>query len=93
MKLDEFDIIMLKENIDESLIKQLDINNLSKIINYLKQNNVYYYKDLLINAFDLFLLDSSIFIEKFNKLKHELGENFVDKLGDDFSLIEIMYKY
>lgn len=92
MEFDELDIKMLKENVDDESLALIDTLNVSKIIAYLKNNNVYYYKDLFITFFDLFLLDANVFEEKFENLKATLGPNYVDKLGDDFSLIELMYK-
>lgn len=87
----ENDIKILKENFDEDMIKELDMENVKTIIDYLLRNKVYYAKDLLLNSLDLFLLDSNIFIEKFENLKMKLGSNYVDKLGEDMSLIELMY--
>lgn len=87
----ENDIKILKENFDEDMIKELDMENVKIIIDYLLKNKVYYAKDLLLNSLDLFLLDSNIFIEKFENLKMKLGSNYVDKLGEDMSLIELMY--
>ena len=87
----ENDIKILKENFDEDMIKELDMENVKIIIGYLLRNKVYYAKDLLLNSLDLFLLDSNIFIEKFENLKMKLGSNYVDKLGEDMSLIELMY--
>lgn len=87
----ENDIKILKENFDEDMIKELDMENVKIIIDYLLRNKVYYAKDLLLNSLDLFLLDSNIFIEKFENLKIKLGSNYVDKLGEDMSLIELMY--
>ena len=87
----ENDIKTLKENFDEDMIKELDMENVKIIIDYLLRNKVYYAKDLLLNSLDLFLLDSNIFIEKFENLKMKLGSNYVDKLGEDMSLIELMY--
>ena len=87
----ENDIKILKENFDEDMIKKLDMENVKIIIDYLLRNKVYYAKDLLLNSLDLFLLDSNIFIEKFENLKMKLGSNYVDKLGEDMSLIELMY--
>lgn len=87
----ENDIKILKENFDEDMIKELDMENVKIIIDYLLRNKVYYAKDLLLNSLDLFLLDSNIFIEKFENLKMKLGANYVDKLGKDMSLIELMY--
>ena len=92
MNLDEIDIKILMENFDIDTIKQLDAKNVYYINKYLSDNGVYYAKDLLISSLDLFLLPSEVFIEKFEKLKEKLGSNFVDKLGEDASLIEIMYE-
>ena len=92
MNFDEFDIKILKENFDEEIISQLDIENTANILNYLNNNGVYYAKDLLLNLLDLFLLPSDEFIIKFEKLKTKLGPNYVDALGEDASLIESMYE-
>ena len=92
MILDDIDIKILKENFDEELINQIDSDNIAKIFNYLNNNGVYYAKDLLLNSLDLFLNPSDVFIKKFEHLKEVLGNDFVDKLGEDSSLIEIMYE-
>ena len=92
MILDDIDIKILKENFDEELISQIDSDNIAKIFNYLNNNGVYYAKDLLLNSLDLFLNPSDVFIKKFEHLKEVLGNDFVDKLGNDSSLIEIMYE-
>ncbi len=92
MILDDIDIKILKENFDEELISQIDSDNIAKIFNYLNNNGVYYAKDLLLNSLDLFLNPSDVFIKKFEHLKEVLGNEFVDKLGEDSSLIEIMYE-
>ena len=65
--------------------------NIANYKRYLQENNVYYAKDLLLSSLDLFLLPVEEFINKFEKLKTRLGTDFVDKLGEDSSLIEIMY--
>lgn len=92
MNLDEFDVKVLKENFDDETINQIGTQNVYKIFKYLKDNNVYYAKDLFISSLDLFLLPLDEFVEKFEKLKQRLGEEYVDKLGEDTSLIEIMYE-
>lgn len=92
MKFDEIDIKILKENFDEEMIEQINLENVSKILKYLNDNMVYYAKDLLLSSLDLFLLPVEQFIKKFGNLKNKLGPNFVEKLGEDVSLIEIMYE-
>ena len=92
MQLDNIDIKVLKENFDEEILSQLDEQNISKIYNYLINLGVYYAKDIFISQADLFLLDYDLFVEKFEKLKQKLGENYIDMLGEDCSLIDIMYE-
>ena len=92
MNLDDIDIKILKENFDMELIKKIDKNNVSYIYKYLMDNGIYYVKDLLLSSLDLFLLPYQQFINQFEKLKQKLGPDFVDKLGEDTSLIELMYK-
>ncbi len=89
---DEINIKILKENFAEDLIKQIDSENVYKILSYLNSNGVYYVKDLFLNSLDLFLYPCEVFIKKFEHLKEVLGNEFVDKLGEDASLIEIMYE-
>ena len=92
MIFDDIDIKILKENFDEDLIKQIDSKNINNIFEYLRDSDIYYYKDLFLNSLDLFLLPCDSFISKFEKLKNELGSDYIDKLAEDSSLIEIMYK-
>lgn len=92
MKFDEIDIKVLKENFDDELINKVNVDNVSNIFKYLNDNGVYYAKDLFLSSLDLFLLPKDEFIKKFEHLKEKLGNDFVDKLGEDCSLIEIMYE-
>lgn len=92
MNLDEIDIKVLRENFDDEMISKIDIENISKIFKYLDDNGIYYAKDILLSSLDLFLLPVDEFIIRFEKLKNKLGNDFIDKLGEDTSLIEIMYE-
>lgn len=92
MNIDEIDIKILKENFDDETIKEIDVENAAEINKYLLDNGVYYVKDLFLSSLDLFLLPKQEFIKRFEKLKRKLGDDFVDKLGEDSSLIEIMYE-
>lgn len=92
MKLDDLDLKILKENFDEETIYMLNSVNVAKILKYLNDNNIYYAKDLLLTSLDLFLLPYDKFINQFEKLKNKLGSEYIEKLGEDISLIEIMYE-
>mgnify|MGYP001854697100 CR=1 FL=1 len=41
---------------------------------------------------DLFLMNKDEFVKRFEKLKQKLSENYVDKLGEDLSLMDVMYE-
>ena len=92
MQWDNIDIKILKENFDDELLSQLDEQNISKIYNYLINDGVYYAKDIFISQADLFLLEYELFVKKFEKLKEKLGKNYIDMLGEDCSLIDLMYQ-
>ena len=92
MSLDEIDVKILKENFDENIISQIDFKNVSNIFKYLIDNGVYYAKDLFLTSLDLFLYSSDDFIKRFEILKKRLGKDYINKLGEDNSLIEIMYE-
>ena len=92
MQLDSIDIPVLKENFDDELIEQLDTENVSKIYNYLINDGIDYAKDIFISQADLFLLEYDLFVKKFEKLKNKLGVDYVNMLGEDCSLIDIMYE-
>lgn len=92
MILDDIDIKILRENFDDELISRIDSNNVLRILKYLDSNDIYYAKDLLLTSLDLFLLPCEEFIKRFEHLKTKLGSSFAEKLGNDASLIEIMYE-
>jgi len=92
MEINDIDIKILKENFDEDLIKQINVDNITKIFKYLIDNNVWYAKDLFLSSLDLFLLPYEDFIKQFEKLKSKLGKDYVERLGEDISLIQIMYE-
>ena len=92
MKFDEIDLKVLQENFDDEIIKNIDALNVAKIFKYLDEKGVYYAKDLFLSSLDLFLLPSEEFINKFEKLKKKIGDNYIDELGENSSLIEIMYE-
>ncbi len=92
MNIDEMDIKVLKENFDQETIRKVDSKNTAEIINYLLDNGVYFAKDVFLTYLDLLLLDKNEFIAKFENLKKRLGTDFVEKLEEDFSLMEIMYE-
>ena len=91
MNFDELDISILKENFNEETLNKIDMENVSNIFMYLNNNGIYYSKDLFITAFNLFLLPYEDFVKRFEYLKKQLGENYIELLSEDISLLDLMY--
>ena len=92
MQLDNIDIQNLNEMYDKDFINKFDINNINTIYNYLIDKGIYYAKDIFVENFELFLLDSNNFINKFDKLIEKLGPNYIEIIGEDSSVLEELYK-
>ncbi len=89
--LDETDIEDIKEMYDDYMIEQVNIENVNTIYDYLIKQGISYAKDIFISNMELFLLNSNEFIEKFERIKEEIGEDYANKIEEDFSLLEKMY--
>lgn len=91
MIFDDIDIKVLRENFDDETINGIDKANVARILEYLVNDGVYYAKDLFITFLDIFYMPFDDFVEKFEMLKKQIGDNYVDKLGEDMGLFEFMY--
>ena len=83
--------LTIEKNLDEQINSLEDFCKHERI-DFTPFKQLKSYKDLFLNSLDLFLYPSEIFIKKFEHLKDVLGIDYVDKLGEDSSLIEIMYE-
>ena len=92
MTFDDIDIKILRENYDDETINSIDKGNASKLLAYLINDGIYYAKDIFISSLELFNLSYDEFVKKFEKLKAKLGDNYIDLLGEDASLIDLMYE-
>ena len=74
---------------NEDFLSELDNDNVKRIVEYLKDNGVYYYSDIITNYLDLFILDYKEFINRFEKLKLE-HTHLIELLGCKMDLLESM---
>lgn len=82
------DINNLKETFDNDTLNKIDIDNLIRCYEYLKNEKVYFAKDIILEYIDIFLIDYFEFKIKFQKLKDDLGVNYIEKLEEDISILE-----
>ena len=73
---------------EPEVFQNIDMNNVDKIIEYLDSENVDYIDELLRDYLDLFLIDLDEFKTRFNKLKQTYGENVVDMIAEDLSILD-----
>ena len=73
---------------EKEVFKNLDMDNVNKIIEYLDNENVNYIDELLRDYLDLFLIQIDEFKMKFNKLKKIYGENIVEIIAEDLSILD-----
>ncbi len=88
MKLfDKEDIEQLNETYDEGFLNNIDFNNFTKIYQYLISNGIYFAKDLVLEYLNIFVIDYNEFKNIFEKMKNELGKNYIVKLEDDITIL------
>jgi len=92
MIFDDIDMKVINEMYNKDLIDGLNKDNVMEIYKYLIGKGIYYAKDLFIEYLDLFLIDSDVFINKFDKIIEKLGSNYVDIIGEDSSILMEMYE-
>jgi len=73
---------------ENEFIKCLDKENIINIINFLQSENVDYIDELLTNYLDLFLIEYEEFKNRFIKLKNIYGNDLVEKIADDLTILE-----
>jgi len=88
--LDPEEVEEIKNTYNETIINNLDAENVVKIISYLKENKIDFYLDVVKNCLEIFLLDYGEFREKFEVIKNKYGKNYAEILAFNLSVFEVM---
>ena len=76
---------------EDDVFKNIDIDNMSKIIKFLSDNGCNYIDELLSDYLDLFLIEYKEFIDKYNKLNIKYNNNFLEEASIDMNILEEFY--
>ncbi len=76
---------------EESFISSLDVENIKKIIAFLLDENCSFIEELIENCLVLFSVEYPNFVERYNGLKERYGENLIDMISSNLSLLEEIY--
>ncbi len=76
---------------EESVIKNLDKDNVDKILSFLSLNGCDYVEELLEDYLDIFTFEYDEFVIKFNKLNDKYNHNLINEIRDDMNILEELY--
>ena len=79
------------EKYSNSVIRNLDKENVSKILLFLEREKCEYIEDILEDYLDLFTFEYEIFVEKYNKLNEKYNNKFLELASADMNLLEEFY--
>ncbi|MCI8778877.1 MAG: hypothetical protein HFI87_06990 [Bacilli bacterium] len=83
-----FDIKELYEKYELDVLKNLNDDNILKIVNFLTLEHVDFIDELFSDYLDLFTIDYNEFINRFNNLKQKYGNNLVELISNDLSILD-----
>lgn len=79
------------EKYSKSVIKNLDKENISKILLFLEKEKCDYIEDILEDYLDLFTFEYELFVNKYNNLNKKYENKFLELASADMNLLEEFY--
>ena len=79
------------EKYSKSVIKNLDKENISKILLFLEKEKCDYIEDILEDYLDLFTFENEFFVNKYNNLNKKYENKFLELASADMNLLEEFY--
>lgn len=71
--------------------KNIDKDNMYKIINFLTSKGCNFVEELLSDYLDIFSIDIEEFIVKFNELNKKYENKLLSKISEDMNILEEFY--
>ncbi len=79
------------EKYDIGVIKNLNKDNVERIIIFLENNSCDYIEDLLEDYLDIFTFEYDDFEKKFNRLNQKYNNELIERVRDDMNILEEFY--
>ena len=76
---------------EKEVYKNLDKNNMDRIITFLKSNKCDYIEDLVEDYLDICTFDYDNFIRIFNILNKKYNNNLINEISNDMNILEEFY--
>lgn len=81
------------EKYSEDVIKDLNKDNINKIIEFLRNNNCNYIESIISDYLDLFTIDYEVFVTKYKYLNEKYQNKFLVKASENMNLFEEFFEY
>lgn len=78
---------------EKSIVSSLDTENMTKIIDFLQQQNCDFIDEIVENYLDLFILDIDDFVLKYNKLNQKYKNKFLEEASFDMNKLDEFYDF
>ena len=76
---------------ENSVINNIDKDNVRKIIYFLLEEKCNYVGELLEEYLDIFTFDYSEFVSKYNKLNEKYNHDLINVIREDMNILEEFY--
>lgn len=80
------------EKYSTSVFKNLNKDNIVKIVYFLESQNCDFIEDILENYLDLFTIEYNEFIKKYHKLNEKYNFNLLNEASGDMNILEEFFK-
>ena len=77
---------------EKNYIKNIDGENVKKIVIFLLENKCDYIEELIEDYLDLFTIDYNDFVIKYNKLNEKYNNDLINKISEDMNILEEFFK-
>ena len=81
------------EKYSESVINNLNYENILKIGNFLEKENCDFIEDILDEYLDIFTIEYEVFLKKYNELNKKYNNNLLNEISNDMNILECFFEY
>ena len=85
-------MIDIIEKYSVDVIKNLNKDNIVKIVHFLESQNCDFIEDILKDYLDLFTIEYNEFLNKYNKLNKKYDFNLLNKASEDMNILEEFFE-
>lgn len=87
----EEQVMELYDKFEPKIFEQVDEENFKRICEFLISEKIDFIDELIMNYFDLFLIEYKDFVNRYQTLKIKYGSNLTEQIANDLNLLEELF--